>query len=82
MQSFNRVGDDCVCHRCSECGVLLEEYSDEEIGIMVIGLGTFIHREASIAAPFLPEILAIVTKSDIWPYSSVVTIHYILRIPF
>ncbi|KAG4066741.1 hypothetical protein HA402_012808 [Bradysia odoriphaga] len=61
-QSSNRVGDDCVCHRCSECGVLLEEYSDEEIGIMVIALGTFIHREAAIAAPFLPEILSTVTK--------------------
>lgn len=62
LQSSNRVGDDCVCHRCSECGVLLEEYGDEEIGIMVIALGTFIHREAAIAAPFLPEILSTVTK--------------------
>lgn len=62
MQSSNRVGDDCVSHRCSECGALLEEYSDEEIGIMVIALGTFIHREAALAAPFLPEILTTVTK--------------------
>lgn len=61
-QSSLRIGDDCVCHRCTECGVMLEEYSDEEIGIMVIILGTFIHREAALAAPFLPEILAIVTK--------------------
>lgn len=64
LQSSNRVGDDCVCHRCSECGVLLEEYSDEEVGIMVIALGTFIHREAALAAPFLPEILTTVTKLD------------------
>lgn len=41
---------------------MLEEYSDEEIGIMVIILGTFIHREPALAAPFLPEILTIVTK--------------------
>lgn len=61
-QSSNRVGDVCVCHRCSECGVMLEEYSDEEIGIMVIILGTFIHREPGLAAPFLPEILSTVTK--------------------
>lgn len=46
---------------------MLEEYSDEEIGIMVIALGTFIHREAAIAAPFLPEILSTVTKCE---YSS------------
>lgn len=56
------MGDVCVCHRCSECGVMLEEYSDEEIGIMVIILGTFIHREPGLAAPFLPEILSTVTK--------------------
>lgn len=42
----------------------MEEYSDEEIGIMVIALGTFIHREPALAAPFLPEILTTVTKSD------------------
>lgn len=41
---------------------MLEQYSDEEIGIMVIILGTFIHREPALAAPFLPEILATVTK--------------------
>lgn len=58
----SRVGDDSVCHRCSECGVMFEEYSDEEIGIMVTILGTFIHREPSLAAPFLPEILSTVTK--------------------
>lgn len=58
----NRVSDDNVCHRCSECGVMFEEYSDEEIGIMVTILGTFIHREPSLAAPFLPEILSTVTK--------------------
>lgn len=44
---------------------MLEEYSDEEIGIMVIILGTFIHREPGLAAPFLPEILSTVTKYKI-----------------
>lgn len=57
-----RLGDDSVCHRCSECGAMFEEYSDEEIGIMVTILGTFIHREPTLAAPFLPEILSTVTK--------------------
>lgn len=41
---------------------MLEEYSDEEIGIMVIIMGTFIHREPGLAAPFLPEILFTVSK--------------------
>ncbi|GAB0098713.1 protein unc-79 homolog [Sergentomyia squamirostris] len=61
-RSSYRIGDDCVCSRCGECGAVLEEYSDEEIGILVIILGTFIHREPSLAAPFLPEILLVVSK--------------------
>lgn len=60
--SAQRVGDDCVCERCSECGAMKEEYSDDEIGLLIISLGTFIHREPALAAPFLPEILAIVSK--------------------
>lgn len=31
----------------------------------IINLGTFIHREPSLAAPLLPEILRVVTKSRI-----------------
>lgn len=58
----NRVGEDTVVDRCSECGAAKEEYSDEEIGILIIILGTFIHREPQLAAPFMPEILTIVSK--------------------
>ncbi|XP_055321973.1 protein unc-79 homolog isoform X3 [Sitodiplosis mosellana] len=54
--------EDKICHRCSDCGVEIEEYSDEEIGIMITILNTFIHREPKLAAPFLPEILTIVSK--------------------
>lgn len=50
-----------LCERCSDCGSPAEEYNDEEIGLMVIILATFIHREPSLAAPFLPEILATVS---------------------
>ena len=59
---MSRVGDDCICSRCSECGSMLEEYSDEEIGLLIINLATFIHREPAMAAPFLPEILTCVSK--------------------
>lgn len=58
----NRVGEDTVVDRCSECGAAKEEYGDEEIGILIIILGTFIHREPQLAAPFMPEILTIVSK--------------------
>lgn len=40
----------------------MEEYNDEEIGIMIIILNTFIHREPVLAAPVLPEILTIVSR--------------------
>ncbi|XP_073838627.1 UNC-79 domain-containing protein isoform X8 [Musca autumnalis] len=60
--STRRVGDYTVCDRCSECGALLEEYTDEEIGLLIVILGTFIHREPAMAAPFLPEILTIASK--------------------
>lgn len=58
----NNPKDDKVCHRCSECGSELEEYNDEEIGIMIIILNTFIHREPVLAAPVLPEILTVVSR--------------------
>lgn len=56
------IKEDKICHRCSDCGVEMEEYSDEQIGIMITILNTFIHREPALAAPFLPEILIIVSK--------------------
>ncbi|KAL9895822.1 UNC-79 domain-containing protein isoform 6-T7 [Glossina fuscipes fuscipes] len=60
--STRRVGDYAVCERCSECGALIEEYTDEEVGLLIVILGTFIHREPAMAAPFLPEILTITAK--------------------
>ncbi|XP_053676788.1 protein unc-79 homolog isoform X2 [Anopheles nili] len=62
-----RIGDECICDRCSECGAIKEEYTDEEMGIMLIALGTFIHREPSLGAPFLPEILTIVSRISLHP---------------
>lgn len=51
-----------LAYRCSECGTTIEEYSDEEIGLCIVTLGTFIHREPALAAPLLPDILNIVAK--------------------
>lgn len=48
--------------RCSECGAIREEYSDEELGLCIVVLGTFIHREPSLAAPMLPEMLSSIAK--------------------
>lgn len=61
-QSSFRISDECVNDRCAECGMVIEQYSDEEIGLCIITLGTFIHREPALAAPMLPDILSIVAK--------------------
>ncbi|KYN09887.1 Protein unc-79 like protein [Trachymyrmex cornetzi] len=77
-QSLFRIGDDCIYDRCSECGTIREEYSDEELGLCIITLGTFIHREPSLAAPLLPEILGVVTKvalNAMYPWQSETNMH-------
>ncbi|XP_036332935.1 protein unc-79 homolog isoform X5 [Rhagoletis pomonella] len=60
--STRRVGDYTICDRCTDCGALIEEYTDEDIGILIVILGTFIHREPAMAAPFLPEILTLTSR--------------------
>ncbi|XP_058797132.1 protein unc-79 homolog, partial [Phymastichus coffea] len=63
---------------CSECGLSKEEYSDEEVGLFIIVLGTFVHREACLAAPFIPEILKIITKvssSIMYPWQCELSMH-------
>ncbi|RZB38818.1 unc-79 -like [Asbolus verrucosus] len=77
-QSSFRIGDECVNERCSECGTVKEEYSDEEIGLCIVTLGTFIHREPALAAPLLPDILSIVAKvatNAMYPWQSESNIH-------
>lgn len=77
-QSSFRIGDECVNERCSECGTVKEEYSDEELGLCIVALGTFIHREPALAAPMLPDILSIVSKVGthaMYPWQSENNIH-------
>ncbi|XP_044257463.1 protein unc-79 homolog isoform X1 [Tribolium madens] len=77
-QSSFRIGDECVNERCSECGTVKEEYSDEEIGLCIVTLGTFIHREPALAAPLLPDILSIVAKvatNVMYPWQTESNIH-------
>ncbi|XP_071438717.1 protein unc-79 homolog [Hetaerina americana] len=61
-QSALRFGEESVYERCCECGSVREEYSDEELGLCIIVLGTFVHREPALAAPLLPEVLRVVAK--------------------
>ena len=54
--------EDLVYERCSRCGHVLEQFSEEEIGMCIIIMGTYVHREPSLAAPILPEMLRLVSK--------------------
>lgn len=52
-----------------------EQYTDEELGLFIVLLGTLIHREPSLAVPFLPDILILVSKvathhTFSWQYES------------
>ncbi|CAG2106015.1 unnamed protein product [Medioppia subpectinata] len=54
--------EDIVHERCTRCGHVLEQFSEEEIGFCIIILGTYVHREPSIAAPILPDVIKLVSK--------------------
>ncbi|KAK9889170.1 hypothetical protein WA026_004451 [Henosepilachna vigintioctopunctata] len=77
-RSSSRINEECVSERCPECGAIREEYSDEEIGLCIVILGTFIHREPSLAAPLLPDILSIVARvamNPMYPWQCESNIH-------
>ncbi|CAH2985737.1 unnamed protein product [Chilo suppressalis] len=54
--------DSTLCYRCAECGGAVEQYSDEELGLCVIALATFVHREPAAAASMLPALLHAVSR--------------------
>lgn len=56
-QSCLRVGDEVACHRCPKCNAPFEEFSEEELGLCIVIISTFVHREPALAASMLPEIL-------------------------
>jgi len=62
QSSFLRVGEDSVQERCSDCGARQEIYGNEDLGLCIVVLETFIHREPSLAASFLPDILKAVSR--------------------
>ncbi|KAF8766719.1 Protein unc-79 like protein [Argiope bruennichi] len=78
QSSYPRIGDDMVIERCTECGAVIEEYSDEEIGLCIVILSTFVHREPAMAAPLLPKMLRIVARiasSPKYPWQGECNIH-------
>ena len=51
-----------MVERCPECNAVLEQYDDETIGLCIIVLATYIHREPSLATPVLLESLIAVSR--------------------
>ncbi|XP_047487267.1 protein unc-79 homolog [Penaeus chinensis] len=61
-QSYLRVGEDCMVYRCMECGEILEEFSNDDLGLCIIILSTFVYRQPGLAAPLLPRMLKTVAR--------------------
>lgn len=48
--------------KCPRCGHVVEEFSEEEVGMCIVILRTYVHRESGLAAPILPDILKLVSR--------------------
>ena len=51
-----------MVERCPDCNAVLEQYDDETIGLCIVVLSTYIHREPSLATPLLLESLIAVSR--------------------
>ena len=51
-----------INQRCAKCSNVIEEFSEEEIGMCIVILRTYVHRESGMAAPLLPEMLKLVAR--------------------
>ncbi|XP_076339617.1 UNC-79 domain-containing protein isoform X3 [Tachypleus tridentatus] len=61
------VAEDTVTERCSECGGVLQEFSNEELGLCIVILSTYVHREPILASSLLPEMFQAVSKNTYLP---------------
>ncbi|KAH9514229.1 Protein unc-79 [Bulinus truncatus] len=58
----NRHNENVMVERCSECNAILEQYDDDTIGLCIINLATFIHREPGLATPKMLDMLQCVAS--------------------
>ena len=65
-----------MVERCPECNAILEQYDDETIGLCIIVLATYIHREPSLATPVLLESLIAVSRYVYIQYVPSVTLSW------
>ena len=66
-QSALRYANQLQVDRCPDCNAILEQYDEDTISMCIVALGTFIHREPSLAAPLLVDTLKTVAR-----YSAVI----------
>lgn len=64
-QSALRYTNQLQVDRCPECNAALEQYDEDTISMCIVALGTFIHREPSLAAPLLVDMLQSVARSEV-----------------
>ena len=57
QQHGQRVNEQVLMDKCPDCRTVLEQFDDEVIGLCVVAMATFIHREPTLAAPHLLEII-------------------------
>lgn len=68
-QSSLVFGEESVGEKCPNCGGIIEEFTEEEVGMCIVILGTFVHREPGLSASLLPEMLKLVSKFTLYiPY--------------
>ena len=47
---------------CVICGLPIEKFDEQELGLCLVSLATFVHRDPSLAAPLLPQILKLTSR--------------------
>ena len=47
---------------CTICGMPIEKFDEQELGLCLVSLATFVHRDPSLAAPLLPNILKLASR--------------------
>ena len=67
---MNRLNDSAMVERCPDCNAVLEQYDDDTIGLCVVVLATYIHREPSLATPMLLKSLIAVSRFNIAEFCS------------
>lgn len=57
-------GGECgLCHvKCQRCGCNLEIYNEDVIGTLIVICSTVVHRESTLAAPFILDMILSITK--------------------